>query len=54
MIRRSYFAFLFFYICRYKSYRPVIFFIKSDEISAFFAGSDSNLQDAYLMARDAF
>ncbi|MDM8146172.1 hypothetical protein QUW02_09600, partial [Bacteroides eggerthii] len=30
------------------------FFIKSDEISAFFAGSDSNLQDAYLMARDAF
>lgn len=49
----SYFAFLFFYICCHKSYRPVIF-IKSDEISAFLAGSDSNLQDAYLMARDVF
>lgn len=50
---RSYFAFLFFYICRYKSYRPVIF-IKNNEISAFFAGSGYNLQNACLMARDAF
>lgn len=53
MNSRSYFAFLFFYICRHKSYRPVIF-IKNDEISAFFAGSDYNLQDASLMARDVF
>lgn len=49
----SYFAFLFFYICCHKSYRSVIF-IKSDEIFAFLAGSDPNLQDAYLMARDVF